>query len=217
MYIHMVKSLIKSNSQIAIAGNIGVGKTTMTNILADFLNLEPVFESVDHNPYLADFYDDMSRWSFNLQIFFLHNRFSNQIKLMKLNKGFIQDRSIYEDREIFARNLKDLNFMSSRDWSTYTSLFDDMVQFIREPDLIIYLKASTQTLIGRIKNRNREYEKDISSEYIHSLNIYYEKWISKIESDKVLIIDTNNFNIFEDKVEFENIKEKIINKFQTKC
>ena len=136
---------------------------------------------------------------------------------MKLNKGFIQDRSIYEDREIFARNLKDLNFMSSRDWSTYTSLFDDMVQFIREPDLIIYLKASTQTLIGRIKNRNRVYEKDISSEYIHSLNIYYEKWISKIESDKVLIIDTNNFNIFEDKVEFENIKEKIINKFQIKC
>ena len=213
----MAKSLIKSNSQIAIAGNIGAGKTTMTNLLSDFLKLEPVFESVDHNPYLADFYDDMSRWSFNLQIFFLHNRFSNQIKLMKLNKGFIQDRSIYEDREIFARNLKDLNFMSSRDWSTYTSLFDDMVQFIREPDLIIYLKASTQTLIGRIKNRNRVYEKDISSEYIHSLNIYYEKWISKIESDKVLIIDTNNFNIFEDKVEFENIKEKIINKFQTKC
>ena len=213
----MAESLIKISSQIAIAGNIGAGKTTMTNLLADFLHLEPVFESVEHNPYLADFYDDMSRWSFNLQIFFLHNRFSNQIKLMKLNKGFIQDRSIYEDREIFARNLKDLNFMSSRDWSTYTSLFDDMVQFIREPDLIIYLKASTQTLIGRIKNRNREYEKDISSEYIHSLNIYYEKWISKIESDKVLIIDTNNFNIFEDKVEFENIKEKIINKFQMKC
>ena len=213
----MAESLIKISSQIAIAGNIGAGKTTMTNLLADFLQLEPVFESVEHNPYLADFYDDMSRWSFNLQIFFLHNRFSNQIKLMKLNKGFIQDRSIYEDREIFARNLKDLNFMSSRDWSTYTSLFDDMVQFIREPDLIIYLKASTQTLIGRIKNRNRVYEKDISSEYIHSLNIYYEKWISKIESDKVLIIDTNNFNIFEDKVEFENIKEKIINKFQTKC
>jgi len=213
----MAESLIKISSQIAIAGNIGAGKTTMTNLLADFLHLEPVFESVEHNPYLADFYDDMSRWSFNLQIFFLHNRFSNQIKLMKLNKGFIQDRSIYEDREIFARNLKDLNFMSSRDWSTYTSLFDDMVQFIREPDLIIYLKASTQTLIGRIKNRNRVYEKDISSEYIHSLNIYYEKWISKIESDKVLIIDTNNFNIFEDKVEFENIKEKIINKFQIKC
>ena len=213
----MAESLIKISSQIAIAGNIGAGKTTMTNLLADFLHLEPVFESVEHNPYLADFYDDMSRWSFNLQIFFLHNRFSNQIKLMKLNKGFIQDRSIYEDREIFARNLKDLNFMSSRDWSTYTSLFDDMVQFIREPDLIIYLKASTQTLIGRIKNRNRVYEKDISSEYIHSLNIYYEKWISKIESDKVLIIDTNNFNIFEDKVEFENIKEKIITKFQTKC
>jgi len=209
----MVKSLIKSNSQIAIAGNIGVGKTTMTNLLADFLNLEPIFESVDHNPYLADFYDDMSRWSFNLQIFFLHNRFSNQIKLMKLNKGFIQDRSIYEDREIFARNLKDLNFMSTRDWMTYTSLFDDMIQFIREPDLIIYLKASTQTLIDRIKNRNREYEKDISLEYIHSLNIYYEKWISKINSDKVLIIDTNNFNIFEDQVKFENIKQQIINKF----
>ena len=213
----MAKSLIKNSSQIAIAGNIGVGKTTMTKLLANFLNLEPVFESVDHNPYLADFYEDMSRWSFNLQIFFLHNRFSNQVKLMKLNKGFIQDRSIYEDREIFARNLKDLNFMSARDWLTYTTLFDDMVQFIREPDLIIYLKASTQTLITRIKNRNREYEKDISLEYIHSLNIYYEQWISKIESHKVLIIDTNNFNIFQDQNKFEDIKKQIINKFHIKC
>lgn len=213
----MAKSLIKPNSQIAIAGNIGAGKTTMTNLLSDFLNLEPVFESVDHNPYLSDFYEDMSRWSFNLQIFFLHNRFSNQIKLMKLNKGFIQDRSIYEDKEIFARNLKDLRFMSERDWSTYISLFDDMVQFIKEPDLIIYLKASTQTLIGRIKNRNREYEKDISSEYIHSLNIYYEKWIAKIEPHKVLTIDTNNFNIFKDQIQFENIKQQIINKFSVEC
>lgn len=129
-----------------------------------------------------------------------------------MNKGFIQDRSIYEDKEIFARNLRDLNYMSNVDWNTYKNLFEDMTQFIDEPNLIIYLKASTDTLISRIESRNREFEKDISSEYIHSLNIYYDQWISKISEDKVMIINTNNFNIFEDKEMFDDIKKQITNK-----
>ena len=208
----MAKSLINSNSQLAIAGNIGAGKTTMTERLSSFFKLEPIYESVDDNPYLNDFYQDMNRWSFNLQIFFLHKRFSKQIELMKRKKGFIQDRSIYEDREIFARNLKDLKFMSEIDWNTYKSLFEDMVQFIDKPDLIIYLKASTETLISRIENRNRDFEKDISSEYIHSLNIYYDQWISKIPKKRVMVIDTNNFNIFKDSIMFDDIKRSIVNK-----
>jgi len=208
----MAKLLINSNSQLAIAGNIGAGKTTMTERLSSFFNLEPIYESVDDNPYLNDFYQDMNRWSFNLQIFFLHKRFSKQIELMKRKKGFIQDRSIYEDREIFARNLKDLKFMSEIDWNTYKSLFEDMVQFIDKPDLIIYLKASTETLISRIENRNRDFEKDISSEYIHSLNIYYDQWISKIPKKRVMVIDTNNFNIFKDSIMFDDIKRSIVNK-----
>ena len=208
----MEKLLINQNSQLAIAGNIGAGKTTMTEKLSKFFNLNPIYESVDDNPYLNDFYKDMKRWSFNLQIFFLHKRFSKQIKLMKMNKGFIQDRSIYEDKEIFARNLRDLNYMSNVDWNTYKNLFEDMTQFIDEPNLIIYLKASTDTLLSRIESRNREFEKDISSEYIHSLNIYYDQWISKISEDKVMIINTNNFNIFEDKEMFDDIKKQITNK-----
>ena len=208
----MEKLSINNNSQLAIAGNIGAGKTTMTEKLSSFFNLEPIYESVDDNPYLNDFYQDMNRWSFNLQIFFLHKRFSKQIRLMKMKKGFIQDRSIYEDKEIFARNLKDLKYMSEVDWTTYKNLFKDMVQFIEEPNLIIYLKASTETLISRIENRNRDFEKYISSEYIHSLNIYYDQWISKIPKDKVMIIDTNNFNIFKDTIMFDDMKNKIVNK-----
>ena len=203
--------MIKKN-QIAIAGNIGVGKTTMTEKLADILKLSPIYESVDDNPYLVDFYDDMKRWSFNLQIFFLYKRFSNQIELLSSGNGFIQDRSLYEDKEIFARNLKDLKLMSSRDWSTYKDLFNEITKFLKKPDLIIYLKASTDTLLSRINNRKRDFEKEISSEYIHSLNIYYNQWISKIPKNRVLIIDTNNFNIFEDHEKFLEIQENIVDK-----
>lgn len=198
--------------QIAIAGNIGVGKTTMTEKLADVLKLSPIYESVDDNPYLVDFYDDMKRWSFNLQIFFLYKRFSNQIELLSSKNGFIQDRSLYEDKEIFARNLKDLKLMSSRDWDTYKNLFNEITKFLKKPDLIIYLKASTDTLISRINNRKRDFEKEISLEYIHSLNIYYNQWISKIPQNRVLIIDTNNFNIFKDHEKFLEIQKNIVDK-----
>ena len=203
--------------QIAIAGNIGAGKTTLTKKLSEDLNIKPIFESVDDNPYLESFYSDMSRWSFNLQIFFLHKRFSNQLELISSKQSFVQDRSIYEDKEIFAKNLNDMKLMSDIDWDTYCNLFNDMIQFIDQPDLIIYLKASTSTLISRIKNRKRDFEVDISPEYIHSLNIYYDKWISKISKDKVLVVDSNNFNIFKDDDKYLDIKKSILKKIPILC
>ena len=201
-----------NNPHIGIAGNIGAGKTTLTEKLTDQFNWEPVYESVVDNPYLVDFYDDMSKWSFNLQVYFLNNRFQNQIKLSNFNKGFVQDRTIYEDKEIFAKNLRDLKFMSKRDWDTYENLFDNMVQFIRKPDLIIYLKASTDTLLSRIQNRERNFEKNIDPEYIHSLNIYYDKWISSLEDNKTLIVKTDNFNIFKDIEKLNDIFNLVENK-----
>ena len=203
--------------QIAIAGNIGAGKTTLTKKLSKDLNINPIFESVDDNPYLESFYSDMSRWSFNLQIFFLHKRFSNQLELINLKQSFVQDRSIYEDKEIFAKNLNDMKLMSDVDWDTYCNLFKDMIQFVDQPDLIIYLKASTNTLISRIKNRKRDFEVDISPEYIHSLNIYYDRWISKINKDKVLVVDSDNFNIFKDSDKYLDIKKSILKKVPTIC
>jgi len=203
--------------QIAIAGNIGAGKTTLTKKLSKDLNINPIFESVDDNPYLEKFYSDMNRWSFNLQIFFLHKRFSNQLELINSKQSFVQDRSIYEDKEIFAKNLNDMKLMSDVDWDTYCNLFKDMIQFIDQPDLIIYLKASTSTLISRIKNRKRDFEVDISPEYIHSLNIYYDKWISKINKDKVLIVDSDNFNIFKDSDKYLDIKKSILKKVPILC
>ena len=203
--------------QIAIAGNIGAGKTTLTKKLSKDLNINPIFESVDDNPYLESFYSDMSRWSFNLQIFFLHKRFSNQLELINSKQSFVQDRSIYEDKEIFAKNLNDMKLMSDVDWDTYCNLFKDMIQFVDQPDLIIYLKASTNTLISRIKNRKRDFEVDISPEYMHSLNIYYDRWISKINKDKVLIVDSDNFNIFKDSDKYLDIKKSILKKVPTIC
>ena len=181
----------------------------MTEKISNELGWEPIYESVIDNPYLEDFYMNMSRWSFNLQVYFLHNRLSNQIKLMENGSSFIQDRTIYEDKKIFAFNLFKTGKMSKRDWDTYNNLFNYMSSFVKEPDLIIYLQANTDTLMSRIKNRKRDFEKDMSSEYLHSLNIYYEKWINGLEQSKVLIINTNNFNIFKDIDRFNEIILKI--------
>ena len=164
---------MKERINLGIAGNIGVGKTTLTQKLSEDLGISAIYESVIDNPYLSDFYSNMSRWSFNLQIYFLYNRFQSQVKLMEKNKSFIQDRTIYEDKEIFAANLYELGHMSERDYETYSNIFKSMLKFVKKPDLIIYLKANTDTLMSRINNRKRKYESDISSEYIHSLNIYY--------------------------------------------
>ena len=177
-----------NNPFVCIAGNIGVGKTTFTDILAKHFGWKEFYESVADNPYLNDFYKDMHRWSFNLQVYFLHHRFSDHIEIMHTKKGVIQDRTIYEDVEIFARNLHQMRYMTDRDWQTYKELFKNMTQFLRKPDLIIYLRASTDTLLSRIKNRNRDFEKDISPEYLHSLNILYDRWINSCSDHNVLKI-----------------------------
>ena len=200
---------MKNKFNLGIAGNIGVGKTTLTEKLSIDLGFTPIYESVIDNPYLSDFYTDMSRWSFNLQIYFLKHRFSDQVNIMNCNYGAIQDRTVYEDVEIFAKNLYKMNYISERDWKTYIGLFENMVQFLKEPDLFIYLKASTDTLLSRIKNRNRDFEKTISPEYLHSLNISYDKWIDGIDKNKVLIIDTDKFNIFKDIDKLNAILTKI--------
>ena len=194
---------------VGVAGNIGVGKTTFTDIISQHFGWKPYYESVADNPYLDDFYQDMHRWSFNLQIYFLHHRFAGQIQIESLDRGVIQDRTIYEDVEIFARNLYKMNFMTDRDWRTYQDLFGNMIQFLKKPDLIIYLRASTDTLLSRIKNRDRNFERDISSEYLHSLNISYDKWIKGCKQYQVLTIDSDGFNIFEDKDQLKHILDKI--------
>ena len=203
---------MNKNPFIGIAGNIGVGKTTFTDIVAEHNGWHPFYESVMDNPYLSDFYGDMNRWSFNLQIYFLHHRFRNHVKMSNLSQGVIQDRTIYEDVEIFAKNLHTMGNMNDRDWENYRNLFKVMISFLRKPDLIIYLKASTDTLLTRIKNRNRSYEKTIDPEYLHTLNVSYDKWIASINDMPVLIVDTNNFNIFEDQETVQSIIIDIKNK-----
>ena len=200
------------NPFIGIAGNIGVGKTTFTDIVSKYNGWHPFYESVMDNPYLSDFYGDMKRWSFNLQIYFLHHRFRNHVKMSNLSKGVMQDRTIYEDVEIFAKNLHALGKIDDRDWDNYRNLFNVMISFLRKPDLIIYLKASTDTLLTRIKKRARDYEKTIDPEYLHTLNVSYDKWIANIKDIKILTVDTDNFNIFKDKEELQSIIEEIDNK-----
>ncbi len=207
---------MKNKFNLGIAGNIGVGKTTLTEKLSKDLGFSAIYESVIDNPYLSDFYTNMSRWSFNLQIYFLYTRFEAQVKLFKSNDSFIQDRTIYEDKEIFAANLVELGHMSNRDFKTYSELFNTMLTFIKKPDLIIYLQANTDTLMSRIKNRKREYESDISSEYIHSLNIYYDRWINKLPKQEVLIVKTNDFDVFNDNDFYENIVNNIKNRIYGK-
>ncbi|MDP7094754.1 MAG: deoxynucleoside kinase [Candidatus Marinimicrobia bacterium] len=200
---------MKNHPFVGLAGNIGVGKTTFTEIVAEKLGWTPYFESVDDNPYLGDFYGDMSRWSFNLQVYFLHKRFKSHHDMSLSNGGVIQDRTIYEDVEIFARNLNEMGFMDQRDWKNYRNLFSIMTSYLHKPDLIVYLKASTDTLISRIKSRSRDYEKSIDPEYLHTLNVSYNKWISNLIDIPVLLIETDGFNIFEDNNQLETILNDI--------
>jgi len=200
---------LKNHPFVGLAGNIGVGKTTFTEIVAEKLGWTPYFESVDDNPYLGDFYGDMSRWSFNLQVYFLHKRFKSHHDMSLSNGGVIQDRTIYEDVEIFARNLNEMGFMDQRDWKNYRNLFSIMTSYLLKPDLIVYLKASTDTLISRIKSRSRDYEKSIDPEYLHTLNVSYNKWINNLIDIPVLLIETDGFNIFEDNDQLETILNDI--------
>ncbi len=179
---------------IAIAGNIGSGKTTLTKILSKHYGWKAHYEDVDHNPYLQSFYDDMQRWSFNLQVYFLNSRFRQVVEIRRGNKNVIQDRSIYEDAYIFAPNLHDMNLMSTRDFENYSSLFELMSSFIQPPDLLIYLRASVATLVEQIQKRGREYEESIRLDYLKLLNERYEAWISKYKQGKLLIINVDQLD-----------------------
>ena len=194
---------------IAIAGNIGAGKTTLTTLLAKNMKWEPHFEDVDDNPYLNDFYDDMQRWSFNLQIFFLNSRFEQITKIRQSGKTIIQDRTIYEDANIFAPNLHSMGLMTTRDFNNYLSLFNLMAKFVSPPDLLIYLRASVPTLVNQIGKRGRDYENSIRIDYLKRLNERYEAWISTYEQGKVLIIDIDDMNFAENPEDLGKIIEKI--------
>ncbi len=182
---------------IAVAGNIGSGKTTLTRLLSKHYNWKPHYEDVDDNPYLNDFYEDMQRWSFNLQIYFLNSRFNQIVEIRRTGDNIIQDRTIYEDARIFAPNLHDMGLMSTRDFNNYLSLFDLMCSLIQPPDLLIYLRANVPTLVHQIQKRGREYEKSIRIDYLQRLNERYEAWINSYNHDKLLIIEVDNLNFSE--------------------
>ena len=179
---------------IAIVGNIGAGKTTLTELLSKHFTWEAQYEAVDNNPYLEDFYGDMKRWSFNLQIYFLNSRFQQLIELQKGDKNIIQDRTIYEDAYIFAENLHDMGLMSGRDYENYRAIFDNITSFIKPPDLLIYLKASVPTLVNNIQRRGREYESGIRLDYLSKLNDKYKKWIDNYKEGKLLVLDKDNLD-----------------------
>lgn len=185
---------------IAIAGNIGSGKTTLTKLLSKHFGWEAHYEDVDTNPYLNSFYEDMQRWSFNLQVYFLNSRFRQIIQIRQGGKTVIQDRTIYEDAYIFAPNLHSMNLMSSRDFENYSSLFELMSSFIQAPDLLIYLRSSVPNLVNQIQKRGREYEESIRLDYLKLLNERYEGWITKYSSGKLLVINVDNVD-FESKPE----------------
>jgi deoxynucleoside kinase len=194
---------------IAVTGNIGAGKTTLTTMLAKHYGWETQFEDVDHNPYLDDFYQDMSKWSFALQMYFLGSRFRQVKEIRESGKNIIQDRTIYEDAYIFAENLNEMNLLSDRDYSNYTSLFNLMKSFVSAPDLLIYLKADISTLTKQIAKRGREYEAGISIDYLMRLNKKYEAWIDSYKEGKLLIIDVNDLDFVEKKEDFGYILDRI--------
>jgi deoxyadenosine/deoxycytidine kinase len=202
---------IKKPKHIAVAGNIGAGKTTLTELLSKHYRWIPHFEDVDHNPYLNDFYDDMPRWSFNLQVFFLNNRLKQLLEIQKGTETVIQDRTIYEDANIFAPNLHDMGLMSKRDFDNYFTFFETVKSMINPPDLLIYLNASVPTLVAQIQKRGREYEENIRLDYLKKLNEFYNKWIGTYKEGPLLIInaDTNKF------AENEEDLGKIINRIDS--
>ena len=193
---------------IAIAGNIGCGKTTLTTMLAKHYGWTPRFESVDFNPYLADFYEDMARWSFNLQIYFLNKRFKDVVEKSKSDEYIIQDRTIYEDARIFAPNLHEQGFMSDRDFDNYCDLFDLMMSLVKMPDLMIYVRCSIPTLVAQIQKRGRSYEASMRIDYLQGLNDKYEKWISDYKG-KLLIIDGDHIKFGDNPEDFRWVTDRI--------
>ena len=187
---------------VAIAGNIGAGKTTLCRQLERHMGWEGHYEAAEENPYLSDFYEDMKRWSFNLQIFFLNSRYQQILKILRGNKTVVQDRTIFEDAYIFAPNLHDMGLMSTRDFQNYFQLFKTMSSQVQPPDLLIYLRASIPTLVSHIHSRGREYEGNMSLDYLKRLNERYETWIENYKAGKLLIINS-------DEIDFENRQEDL--------
>ena len=193
----------------AIAGNIGAGKTSLTELLSKHYGWEAHFEDVIDNPYLDDFYNHMERWSFNLQIYFLNSRFRQLENFSNSNKKFIQDRTIYEDAHIFAPNLHAMGLMNQRDFNNYQSLFGLMESMIEGPDILIYLRSSIPNLVNKIHKRGREYENSISIEYLSRLNERYEAWVSTYNKGKLLVVDVDNIDFVENKADLGSVIQKI--------
>jgi deoxyadenosine/deoxycytidine kinase len=194
---------------IAVAGNIGAGKTTLTKALAKHFNWEPHFEDVITNPYLDDFYHQMDRWSFNLQIYFLNSRFRQVLQIRESKKSIIQDRTIYEDAHIFAPNLHSMALMTDRDFSNYKSLFELMESLVKAPDLLIYLRSSIPNLVNQIHKRGRDYEATISIEYLSKLNERYETWIQGYDKGNLLIIDVDDIDFVDNPEDLGNIINRV--------
>ncbi len=194
---------------IAVAGNIGAGKTTLASRLAKHYQWEVRFESVEDNPYLSDFYLDMPRWSFHLQIYFLNSRFKQVLEVKQNIKPTIQDRTIYEDAYVFAHNLRESDLMSERDFQNYQDVFKAMIQFVKPPDLLIYLRADLPKLKAQIAQRGRDFEKNIPDEYLLNLNQHYNNWIENHYPHKILVIDINEKDLLNEPKEWENLLQKI--------
>jgi deoxyadenosine/deoxycytidine kinase len=201
---------------ITIAGNIGVGKSTLVNLLAGRLGWEPIYEAVSENPYLADFYQDMPRWSFQSQVFFLARRLQQHHSLLQQANAAIQDRSVYEDAEIFARNLYLQNYMSERDWRCYYDLYQTLTSLLPAPHLVIYLQASLPTLRRRISQRGRAYEQAIADDYLDQLNQLYDAWSASFTLSPVLTVDTNNLDYVQHDEHLDQIWRKIEDRLQGK-
>jgi deoxyadenosine/deoxycytidine kinase len=205
--IQMAKK--KRIKHIAIAGNIGAGKTTLTKILAKHFNWSPHFEDVENNPYLNDFYNDMHRWSFNLQIYFLNSRLKQIVDISKGDQTVIQDRTIYEDAYIFAPNLHEMGLMTKRDFENYKNFFETLKGMVNPPDLLIYLKASVPTLVGQIQKRGREYEENIRLDYLKRLNEYYNSWLDNYSDGRLLVIDIDKMNFADNKEDLAKIIQMV--------
>ncbi len=199
-----------------MAGNIGSGKSTLTQMISRRLGWRPYYESVENNPYLKDFYSDMPRWSFQLQVYFLSHRFSTHKRIIQSKTSVIQDRSIYEDVEIFAKNLYLMGRMEQRDYRNYAKLFSEMTYYLEPPDLIVYLKADVKTLLKQIMLRGRKFERNIEPEYLARLNRSYDGWIKKYKLGKKLVIELNDLDFVNNKKHFEIILGKILRSLQHK-
>jgi len=205
----MTKQGSKDAMHIAIAGNIGSGKTTLTGLLSKHYNWDAHYEDVDDNPYLNDFYEDMQRWSFNLQVYFLNSRLNQILNIRKSGKTVIQDRTIYEDAYIFAPNLHSMGLMSTRDFENYFTLFNLMTSLIQPPDVLIYLRATVPTLVNQIQKRGRDYENSIRLDYLKRLNERYEAWVGSYNLGNLLIVDVDNLNFKEEKEDLSSVISKI--------